>query len=213
MNNLLRGSVITTVRHNTYEYYLCPSMATHGCIYFGKGLKTYLESIKLYLSDINDTDEYVINCNGRYTYPEDYYKFLKKRDEYKIYNFCKLDNNIIPYINIMDYAAKYSCKFIGKKFSFRQRGNYCFEIIVKSYIASIKRMNHTLYKFNMIDIYVYKFYNSRSITNYINFYLVYKKYKNKTKQYNNSNCNFIIKKINNILYINSITNNEKICIN
>ncbi|CCU55650.1 NLPc/P60 superfamily protein (Cop-G6R) [Choristoneura biennis entomopoxvirus] len=204
MNNLLRGTVITTVRHNTYEYYLCPSAATHGCIYFGKGLKTYLSSIKIYLNDINDNKEYVINCNGRYTYPEHFDEFLKKRDEYKIYNFCNLDSNIVPNSVIMDFAAKYSCKFIGRKFSFRQRGNYCFEIIVKSYIASIKKMNFKMYKFNMIDIYGYKFYNSRSISNYINFCLIYKRYKNKSKYYYYSNCNFIIKKTANILYMESI---------
>ncbi|CCU56264.1 NLPc/P60 superfamily protein (Cop-G6R) [Mythimna separata entomopoxvirus 'L'] len=200
-NILLRGSVITTIRHNTYEYYLCPSSSTHGCIYFGTGLKTYLNSINQNTDNINDNEEYIINCNGKKTCPEIFSKFLKTRDSYKIYNFCEFDSYIKPYIDIMDFAAKYSCKFIGSKFSFRQRGNYCFEIIVKSYIAAIKKMNMNLFKFNMIDIYGYKFYNSRSISNYNNFYVVYKKYKNKVKIYYNSNCNFVIKKYNNIYYI------------
>lgn len=200
---LIRGSVIMTVRHRTYEYYLCPSMSTHGCIYFGKGLKSYLNSINQNIKNINDTDEYVINCNGKYTYPELFDIFIKKRDEYKIYNFCKLDKNIISCLDIMDFAAKYACKYIGSKFSFRQRGHYCFEIIIKSYIASIKKMNFDIYKFNMIDICGYKFYNSRSVSNYVNFYLVYKKYKNRSKKYNYSNCNFTLFKNNNIIYIYS----------
>jgi hypothetical protein len=189
---LFPGSVLTTINHNTYEYYICPSTSKHGCIYFGKGLKSYLIKIKQEYCNINDYDEYVINCNGRETKPEILKSFLKNRDECKIFNFCKLDHNIIPHLDIMKFAAKYSCKFINTKFSFRQRGHYCFEIVIKSYLAAIKKTNASVYRFNMIDIYGFKFYNSRSISNYVNFYLVYKRYKTKEKIYLHSNCIFNI---------------------
>ncbi|BAO49588.1 in vivo virulence related protein [Alphaentomopoxvirus acuprea] len=204
-NLLLPGSVINTTRYKGYEYYLCPSSIKHGGIYFGTGLKSYLTKINLHkkynINFISDDIKYVINCNGIVTTPIPLDLFLMNRNEYRIYNFCKLDINIIPYKEIMLDAAKYSCKYLGTQFSFRKRGHYCFEIIINSYIASINKHNLELYKFNMIDIMGYKFYNSRSISNYLNFYLVYKKNNNKIKIYNKSNCLFKLLFYNNKFYI------------
>lgn len=202
---LYPGSVINTINHKGYEYYLCPSSAKHGCIYFGNNLKSFLIKIKHpYYKYVNDTDKYVINCNGKKTYPELLSDFLKSRDEYKIFNFSDVTFSINPKLDVMKIAAEFSCNFIGTNFSFRQKGHYCFEIIVKSYLAAIKKKNIQYHKFNMIEICGFKFYNSRSISNYIYFYIVYKKYKNKEKIYLRSNCNFLIYLHNNTYYIKSI---------
>ncbi|AAC97835.1 ORF MSV039 putative Molluscum contagiosum MCV062 homolog (vaccinia G6R), similar to GB:U60315 [Melanoplus sanguinipes entomopoxvirus] len=189
MNDILYpGSVLHTVNHNTYEYYIAPSNFKHGCIYFGKGLKTFLDnSILKHIntSNINDEYEYVINCDGKQTKPEILSIFLKNRNEVRIYNFY---NDNVLRKDVMYYASRYSCKYIGTAFSFRNRGKYCFQIIVESFKAAMLKYNLNNLYFNIIIIGGKQFYNSKSISNHINFYLVYKQNNEKKKIYYDNNC-------------------------
>lgn len=174
INFLRPGCIIMSTRYNTLSYLLSPSIYNHASIFFGNGLKTYLQTIdngfidKDQLNKINDTIYYIIHSNGYITTYEEVITFIGKNNDIAIYYYMNDDKYDYESMYIV---SRYICYYIGVPFSFFDYGVYCFEIIIKSY----KYINKNI-KFKNIQILFNRFYNSNSIVNNLNFKCVYKNY-------------------------------------